>query len=369
MKIVLTGGCTGGHIYPALAIGDKFREKDSHNEIIYIAHPYGLETKIVPAAGYELKLVTAQWIDRSNPIRIVKTIAGTLKGRREAYKIMKEFKPDVVVSTGSFVSVPVVLAAKKLGVPIYIHEQNAFPGVSNRMFSRYARKVFLGFNGGHEFFKEQEKLIYSGNPVRKEFYGRDSASDRKELGINDNDRVIMLFGGSLGSDTINEIGAALSEKYYGVDGITVLWGTGRDYYESIREDLNNRGILDGSNVMVSAYINNMPAALSASDVVISRSGALSVAEITMTGCPAIFIPSPNVTADHQYHNAKAVADVGGAVIVRESENTTTEVIKEVTSLMNSSERIAEMKQASLKIAPVNATDLICEEIMRDLSTR
>lgn len=369
MKIVLTGGCTGGHIYPALAIGDKFKEKDSNNEVIYIAHPWGLETKIVPAAGYELKLVTAQWIDRSNPIRIVKTIAGTLKGRREAYKIMKEYKPDLVVSTGSFVSVPVVLAAVKLGVPIYIHEQNAFPGISNRLLSRYARKVFLGFNGGHELFKEQDKLIYSGNPVRKDFYGRDAASDREKLGVELNDRVIMIFGGSLGSDAINKIGQALAEKYYNKDGVTVIWGTGRDYYDSVRESLNGKGIEEGSNIRVSPYINDMPAILSASDLAIARSGALSVAEITMTGCPAIFVPSPNVTADHQYHNAKAVADVGGAVIVREGDNTVTDVMNEINSLMDDPDKFASMKEASLSIAPVHATDLIYDEIMKDLTSR
>ena len=139
MKVVLTGGCTGGHIYPALAIGDRFRAASDSNEVIYIAHQYGLETRIVPAAGYELKIVTAQWFDRSNPIRLVKTVLETLKGRREAYRIIREFKPDVVVSTGSFVSVPVVLAAAKAGIPIYIHEQNAFK-ICKKSISRLQRR-------------------------------------------------------------------------------------------------------------------------------------------------------------------------------------------------------------------------------------
>lgn len=366
MKVILTGGCTGGHIYPALAIGDKFREKDPEADVIFVAHPHGLETTIVPAAGYELKLVTAQWFDRSNPIRLVKTVAETLKGRREAYKIMKSFKPDLVMSTGSFVSVPVVLAAKKAGVPVYIHEQNAFPGISNRLLAGYANKVFLGFNGGHEYFKEPEKLMYVGNPVRKDFYGRSREEDRRELGLADNQMVIMIFGGSLGSDTINDIGYELVKEYAGRDDITIIWGTGRGYNEEVMAELNARGLADAPNLRVSAYISNMPAILSASDLVISRSGALSVAEVTMSGRAAIFVPSPNVTADHQYYNAKAVADVGGAVIVREDENTAVRVAGIVEELERDRERIKEMEAASYSIAPVNATDLIYEEIVGTL---
>lgn len=366
MKVVLTGGCTGGHIYPALAIGDRFRAASKENEVIYIAHRYGLETKIVPAAGYELKLVTAQWFDRSNPVRLVKTVAETLKGRREAYRIIREFKPDVVVSTGSFVSVPVVLAAAKAGVPVYIHEQNAFPGISNRMLARYANRVFLGFNGGHEYFKQKDKLMYVGNPVRKDFYGRIRSDDRESLGIPDEDFVITIFGGSLGSDAMNRIGLELAREYAGNDNVTLIWGTGRDYYDGVKTELRELGLDSTSNMRVSAYIDDMPSVLSACNVVISRSGALSVAETTMIGRAAIFVPSPNVTADHQYHNAKAVADVGGALIVRESENTAEEVLGCVRELYGDRQRVYSMEKASSSIAPARATELIFEEITKEL---
>ncbi|MGN0673568.1 MAG: undecaprenyldiphospho-muramoylpentapeptide beta-N-acetylglucosaminyltransferase [Anaerovoracaceae bacterium] len=369
MKVVLTGGCTGGHIYPALAIGDRFRAESDSNEVIYIAHQYGLETKIVPAAGYDLKIVTAQWFDRSNPIRLVKTVLETLKGRREAYRIIRDFKPDVVVSTGSFVSVPVVLAAVKAGVPVYIHEQNAFPGISNRMLSRYARKVFLGFNGGHEYFKQKEKLIYAGNPVRKDFYDRSREEDRLALDIPEGDFVITVFGGSLGSKAMNDIGLELAREYAGVEKVTVIWGTGREYYDGVTEELKNIGIMDYPNLRVSPYIDNMPAVLSASSAVISRSGALSVAETTMIGRAAIFVPSPNVTADHQYHNAKAVADAGGAVIVREGKDTSDKVMCEVRKLYENSELVTEMEAASRSIAPEKATEIIFEEIMKDISQK
>lgn len=198
MKIVLTGGCTGGHIYPALAIGDKFREEDPSGEVIYIAKGEDLERQIIPAHGYTLYEVDSTWFDRSNPVRLATTIRRTLNGRRDAIRLMKKFRPDAVISTGSFVSVPVVLAARRLRVPVYLHEQNGFPGVSNRLGARSAEKVFLGFESAREHFRNKDNIVYSGNPVRAEFDGRDKAADRKALGISEDDFVIMVFGGSLG---------------------------------------------------------------------------------------------------------------------------------------------------------------------------
>lgn len=365
MRIVLTGGCTGGHIYPALAIGDKFKEKNPDCEIIYIAHQYGLETEIVPDAGYELKIVTAEWLDRSNLLRAVKTLAGTEKGKLEAYRILKKFKPDFVISTGSFVSVPVVLAAHKYGCGIYIHEQNAFPGLSNKALSKYARRIFLGFEDGADMFQDKSKLVYSGNPVRREFYGRDRTVDRKRLGIPENDTVIAIFGGSLGASAINEIGVELSVKYNGAEGITILFGTGREYYQETMRELEQSGIKLADNVRITPYIDDMYEVLSASNLVISRSGALSVAEITMSGRAAIFIPSPNVTADHQYYNAKAVADNGGAIIIREDATASSKAMGTIAELLAEKNLIEEMEKASAELAPVNATDIIYNTIMED----
>lgn len=363
MRIVLTGGCTGGHIYPAIAIGDKFREKDPNCEVVFVGHQYGLETTIVPAAGYDLKIVSADWLRRENPVKVIKTIRNTSKGRREAVKILKEFNPDAVVSTGSFVSVPTVLAARLLGIPIYMHEQNGFPGVSNRAFANWAKTVFLGFDSARNYFKKTDNLMYSGNPVRKEFYNRDSAMDRKELGISANDMVITVFGGSLGSDTTNEIGKAVLKQFGGKNGYTIIFGTGKDYYDEVRADLERDGLEGLDNVRVNPYISNMSQVLSASSLVISRAGALSVAEVTMTGRPAIFVPSPNVTADHQYYNAKAVADNGGAIIVRENENTAAQVIEEILKLDADRGKLKDMETASAALAPVDAADIIYNRIM------
>ena len=361
MRIVLTGGCTGGHIYPALAIGDKFREEDPDCEIIYIACGEPLEREIIPAHGYKLYEVDATGLDRSNPVRFFNTVKRTMRGRDEALRIMEQFRPDAVISTGSFVSVPVVLAAKKMRVPVYLHEQNGYPGVSNKMAAGFAKYVFLGFESAREHFKSKNNIVYSGNPVRAEFYGRDREADRDTLGIFQNDLVIMVFGGSLGSATTNEIGEAVARKYGGKDGYTVIWGTGKDYYDEIIARLEEEGF-EPENVRISPYISNMPETLSACDISISRSGALSTAETTMAGRAAIFIPSPNVTADHQYYNAKAVADAGGALIIREGPDTAEKVLDALADLDNNREKIMAMEEASRSIAPVEATDIIYRTI-------
>lgn len=362
MRIVLTGGATGGHIYPALAIGDAFKARDPETEVIYIASGKPLEKSIIPDHGYELYEVETAPLDRRNLGRAALTAAKTLKGRAQAKKIMKKFRPDIVVSTGSYVSVPVVLAGKSLGAAVYLHEQNGFPGVSNRLLSRFATRVFLGFDAAREHFSNQEKIIYSGNPVRSDFSGRDRAQDRAALGIPENDFVIMIFGGSLGSETTNTIGETIAREYAGQEGYTVIWGTGSMYYDEITENLAKEGFAP-ENVRISAFIRNMPEMLSAADLTISRSGALSTAETTMEGRAAIFIPSPNVTADHQYYNAKAVADAGGAFIVRENENTVRDVMRIIRSLDNDREQIRKMEKASRSVAPVHATDIICDTIM------
>lgn len=365
MRIVLTGGVTGGHIYPAIAIGDRFREADPHAEIIYIASGHPLEREIIPASGYELFEVESEPFYRHDLKKLPMTAIRNLKGRSKAIGIMKKFRPDVLISTGSYVSVPVVLAARSLGVPVYLHEQNGFPGISNKVMARYARKVFLGFESAARYFEDKSKVICSGNPVRAEFASRDRAADRASLGIDAQDLVIMIFGGSQGAETTNVIGEVLAEKYAGENGITVIWGTGERFYESIRSDAADN-VLSSSNIMIRPYISDMPMALSACDISISRSGALSVAETAMAGRVAIFVPSPNVTEDHQYYNAKAVADAGGAFIVREdggAEDTALQICDIVEKLRADRALMDEMANAARSMAPLRATDIIFETVM------
>ncbi|MBF1360890.1 MAG: undecaprenyldiphospho-muramoylpentapeptide beta-N-acetylglucosaminyltransferase [Mogibacterium diversum] len=368
MRVILTGGITGGHIYPALAIADQFKEIDRDAEFLYLGSDEGMERYIVPKYGYDLKYIDSRWFDRSSPLKLAKTLFKNERGKRQAINVMKQFKPDLVVSTGSFVSVPVVLAAKALKIPVYIHEQNAYPGVANKLLSKYARRVFLGFEAARKYFPS-EKVVYTGNPVRNEFGEQNRDLARSELGIAQDDFVVLIFGGSLGAETINDIGLAIINKYGDDRNVTILFGTGKDYYEHVNNRLKVGGKEVSPNVRLMPYISEMAKMLSASNVIICRSGALSTAEVTMAGRAAIFIPSPNVTGDHQYYNAKAVADNGGAVLITEDGDVELRVLNALKALRTDGALLEEMEEGSYKSAPVDAAKIICEEIISDVKAR
>jgi undecaprenyldiphospho-muramoylpentapeptide beta-N-acetylglucosaminyltransferase len=363
MRAIVTGGGSGGHIYPALAIADKIKERDPESEILYIGNDIGLEKDIVPGSGYPMELVSAKWLDRRNIFKIFDTGYSTLKGVRQSLKIMKKFKPDVVIGTGGFVCFPVIYAGHKYGARCFLHEQNAFPGVANRSLERYAEKVFLGFAEAGHYFKEPEKHVVVGNPVRKRFFEITREEARKTLGIADGEFVIFSFGGSQGAEGINNVAFELMRKVSGMEGVTFVFGTGSQYYQEIIEKADKEGIDHNGNIWIRSYINDMQNYLAASDLVISRAGALSVAETTVCGTASILIPSPNVTGNHQYFNAKSVADRGGAVLIEEKDLTAEKLIDEVMKLKNDPEALKKMSVAARACAPERATDLIYEGIV------
>ena len=364
MRVIVTGGGTGGHIYPALAIADKIKQMEPDSEILYVGNEVGLEKDIVPKVGYPFEMVTAMWLDRSNLLKIFKTGWGVLKGTAEARKIMKKFRPDVVIGTGGYVCVPVLLAGKQYGARTYLHEQNAYPGMANKFLEKSVRKVFLGFPDAAKYFKEPEKLIFAGNPVRRSFFELRREEARKQLGFPQDAFIVLSFGGSLGAEKINEVAFDLMKAVNGQKDIILVFGTGKWYYEATLEKAEKAGIEIQDNILVKGYLDPMDQYLAASDLVISRAGALSVAETTVCGKASVLIPSPNVTGNHQYYNAKSVADRGGALLIEEKDLTSEMLIEEVLKLRNHPELLEEMSQASRKCAPDQALDLIYEEIRK-----
>lgn len=365
MRVIVTGGGSGGHIYPAIAIADKIKEKEPDSEILYMGNDIGLEKDIVPGTGYPMELVSAKWLDRRNIFKIFDTGFSTMKGIHQAYRVMKKFKPDVVIGTGGFVCVPVMYAGHKYGARCYLHEQNAFPGVANKTLEKFADKVFLGFPEASHYFREPEKHVNAGNPVRKRFYDIDPAEARKKLGIDPDDFVIFSFGGSQGAEKINDVAFELMDAVNGHEGITFVFGTGSQYYDEILEKAESEHIEIQPNIRVKSYINDMQNYLGAADLIISRAGALSVAETTVCGKASILIPSPNVTGNHQYFNAKSVADKGGAVLIEEKNLTAENLIGEVMRLKNNKSLLQEMSRASRSCAPLEATEMIYAEIKKD----
>lgn len=366
MRVIVTGGGSGGHIYPAIAIADKIKEKEPDAEILYMGNDLGLEKDIVPGTGYALELVTARWLDRKSVIELALTGMVTARGVLQALKIMRKFKPDVVIGTGGFVCVPVVFAGHLYGAKCYLHEQNAYPGVANRVLEKFVDKVFLGFPDAAEFFKEPKKHVNAGNPVRERFYNVDKAAARERLGIPKDDFVIFSFGGSQGAEKINEVGFDLMEAVNGHKGVTYIFGTGSQYYDEILDKAKDKNIEIQPNIMVKSYINDIQYYLGAADLIISRAGALSVAESTVCGRALLLIPSPNVTGNHQYYNAKSVADHGGAILLEEKDLTSEKLIAEVMRLWNQPELLEEMGRASKACAPLDACEMIYTEIKKDV---
>ncbi len=364
MRVIVTGGGTGGHIYPALAIADKFKEEDSNTDILYVGNIEGIEKDVVPKSGYPMAMVDARWLDKSNPWQLIKTGARVTKGILEAGRVMRKFKPDVVIGTGGYVCFPVIVAGNRFGAKTFLHEQNAYPGLANRTLERFVNKIFLGFSDAAKYFKDPSKMVEAGNPVRKSFFNLEKSKARQKLGFPQEDFVVLSFGGSLGAEKINEVAFELMRVMNGHENARMVFGTGKWYYDSIIEKAKEGGISLAGNIHIKDYIDDMENYLAASDLIISRAGALSVAEMTVCGRASILIPSPNVTGNHQYFNAKAVADRGGAILLEEKDLTAEKLIEEVIYLKNNPEAIERMGRAAKACAPMRALDIIYDEIMR-----
>lgn len=372
MRTILTGGGTGGHIYPALAIGEKIREREPESEIIYIGSDTGIEKDIVPAAGYQFKSVPSRWLERGRNkvdhiLRLGLTGAVTGAGVAKALRIMRRFKPDAVIGTGGFVCVPVMLAGRLYGAKTFIHEQNAFPGEANRLLSKCVDRVFLGFGEAGEIFGCPDKTVTTGNPVRKVFQGMTKGEARKILGIGEDSFTVFSFGGSMGSETINDIAVRLIEDVNGVEGWNMIMGTGTAHYDEILDRLRENRMETGDNIDIRAYIEDIHIPMNASDVVISRAGALSVAETAICGKAAVFVPFPHATGNHQYYNAKVIAEAGGAILAEEKDIDINGIVREIEALKDDPERLEAMSRASLSCSPEGAADKIVDEIRRTLT--
>lgn len=361
----MTGGGTGGHIYPAIAIANKFAEHNASCEILFVGTDRGLEKDLIPANGFDIKYVTVSGFNRKNMVKNIKVAGDYLKGKRQAKKIIEDFKPDLVIGTGGYVCAPIVREAADMGVRCYIQEQNAFPGMTNKALEKYANKVFLGFEEGGKFFKHSEKHIVTGNPVRDEFFNSDRSKSRKVLEIPEEEFVLLAFGGSRGAGKINEAMLSVVDEYNGKEGVTVFFGTGSYYKDEVLKSLYERGITPEKNIQVVEYLDPMETYLSASDLVVARSGALTVSEITVCGKPSILIPSPNVTGDHQTFNAKAIADKGGAVMLKEEDLSGESLLHEIEKLRLDDDAREQMAKKSRQCAPEDAADIIYYSILSE----
>lgn len=371
MKVLFAGGGTAGHINPALAIAGYLSEHEPGTKILYIGAKGGMEEKLVPAAGYDFKSITISGFQRKitvkNIIRNIKTVVYVFTSSAQAKKIIKSFKPDICVGTGGYVSGPVIREAIKLKIPSVIHEQNAFPGVTNKMLSKHANRTMLAVMDAQKYLSDSARCVLTGNPVRQEVIRAKKEESRKKLGI-DSRPLILSFGGSLGARKINEAVADLlaesvkTGKYQHIHGYG-KWG--KWFPDLLKEkgiDLSKHKEID-----IREYIDNMPDCLAAADLVICRAGAITLSEIQAQGKASILIPSPNVAENHQYHNAMSLVSRNAAEIIEEKDLSGKTLCKKVDEMFGTRGEIGKISDNARKTAILDANERIYKIIKEVVS--
>ena len=354
MKIIVTAGGTGGHINPALAIINKFKEKEKDLEVLYIGTHNRMEKDIIPKLGIKYIPIEIYGFSKTKILRDFKNIFLIAKAKKECIKIMKDFKPDVVIGVGGYVTYPVIKAAKSLNIKTVLHEQNSIPGKTNIFLSKIVDLVCISFKNSTSHF-HNDNVVYTGNPCGDDAI-KVEAYDKTKLGFNKDKRLIIIVAGSLGSSSMNE-----KFKTYlnlvGNEDYEILYITGKDLYEDF--------ILDSSfpqNVKVVPYFDNLSSLMKSADLIITRAGASTLSEIISVNIPSILIPSPYVSNNHQYYNALDLVNLGVAILIEE-KNLNAEVIQvNVNELMNNSEKYQNMKDNLKKISDSKASDKIYDAI-------
>ena len=367
MRVLIAAGGTGGHVNPALAVAGEIRKQYPDAEICFVGTADRIESKIVPAAGYPLKTIEISGFKRGfSPDEIkanVKTVVRLIKSLGEVKKLINEIKPDGAVGFGGYVSGPVIRMAAKMGIPTAFHEQNAYPGVTNKALSEKVDAVMLTAEEAKNHMKIKGEPIITGLPIRGELLEADSAVSRQELGFNDKP-IILCMGGSLGSREINKaIVDVLLEHMYDEDYNYII-STGQNGVW-VPDKLRDSGLeLDKKpNIQIRPYIDDMARCLSAADVVICRAGASSLSEIQALGKPSILIPSPNVTENHQYHNAMALVNRNAAVIIEEKNLNGNELNKAIKNILKDKKKLEAIGNNAREMAVIDSTKRICEIVV------
>lgn len=355
LKLIFSGGGTGGHIFPAVAIAREFQHRFENVEILFVGALGKMEMEKVPAEGFKIIGLPVEGLVRSLSFKNIKIIFKAITSYLKAKKIIEDFRPDAVIGTGGFASLPITIAATRMMVPVFAWEGNGFAGLTNKLLKKTAKRIFCGFDGMDNQFP-YKNWIHSGNPIRQEILLK---SDKKTaaafFGLNPNQPIVFVTGGSLGARSINEA-VNSSLEIWSQNNIQVIWQTGKNYQVQQTP----------TGVWVSPFLKEMHLAYSCADLVISRSGATSVSEIMAVGVPAIFVPSPNVTDDHQTKNAEKATQHGGGILIKDSVIKST-LTNQVVDLLGKSDELFRMKTQLLKHAKPRATEEIVNQIIKDLN--
>lgn len=369
MRYLISGGGTGGHIFPAISIANALRELDPECEILFVGALGRMEMERVPQAGYKIIGLPVRGFDRKHPWRNISVLIDLMRSMRQARDIVRDFRPDVGIGVGGYASGAAMKVAARMGVPILLQEQNGFAGVTNKLLRNDAARICVAYEGMERFFPK-DKLILTGNPVRQNLTSgtRPEALDyfNREFGVQftPDRKTLLIIGGSLGARTIND---AMLEGIHRLSeaGIQVVWQTGKTYYDRIRDAVN--ALPDAQTILthtiITPFLSQMPLAYALADLVISRAGASSISELCLLGKPAILVPSPNVAEDHQTHNAMALVHKSAAVLVRDSA-AQQELITTALSLISDDTKLQALHTHILTLALPDSARLIAQEAIR-----
>ena len=359
-RFCIIGGGTSGHINPALAIAsilkDGYEKKGDTCRFIFAGRKAGLEGELIPAAGYDFIDIEAKPFPSRPSVKLVKAQAALIRGKKQCIGILNTFKPECMICTGGYVSAPMILAAKNLGIPFMVHEANAFPGRANRYLSRGAALIMTGFPDQEKAFSGAKKVVYTGNPVRKIMFGNTYEGSREKLGIPEGQKFVFAMGGSLGSATITGFILSCARKPEFKDVKFVL-SCGKHNSVHITDEDRNL-----PNLEIKEYITDTNLYLCGSDVAILRAGAVTCAELTATGACAIMVPYPHAAHDHQTYNARSIAEKGGGVLVTDAECESGKILETLTELLSDDDRRLKMRENALKLAIKDTDERIFDAV-------
>ena len=361
-RIIVSGGGTGGHIFPALSIADAIRSKHPDAKILFVGADNRMEMQRVPDAGYEIVGLPIAGFDRKNLLKNIRVLWLILKSQRMAKKIIKKFAPHAVVGVGGYASGPTLKMAASMNIPTLIQEQNSYAGVTNKILAKSAEKICVAYDGMERFFPK-EKIELTGNPVRKSLIEMRTNRNEavKALGLDEKKKCVLIVGGSLGARSINEAVIANIETIRDNKDIQFIWQTGKLYFEEMKERCATIG--KPENLTITDFVSNMAAALGAADLVISRAGAGSISEFALLGKAVILVPSPNVSEDHQTKNAMALVEKDAAIHIPDAK-AKEEMIRTAVETVLDAQRIATLEKNVEKLGKPNAAEVIADEVIR-----
>ncbi len=362
LRVIISGGGTGGHIFPAVSIANEIRAKRPDAKILFVGAEGRMEMQRVPAAGYEIKGLPIAGFNRKNLLKNIPVLFKIMKSRAMARQIIRDFRPQVAVGVGGYASGPTLNVAESLGIPTLIQEQNSYAGVTNKLLAKKARKICVAYEGMSRFFPA-EKILYTGNPVRQNLLEQTLSKEEavRSFGLVPGKQTILVVGGSLGARTLNESILGNLPLVKQQSRVQFIWQTGKYYSAAIQEELSRRGCPD--NLKVMDFIANMKAAYAAADLVISRAGAGSISEFCLLGKPVILVPSPNVAEDHQTKNAQALVQKGAALYVTDAEASRT-LMPLAINTVTDHDKLESLSRQIVQLARPNAASDIADEVLK-----